>query len=58
MVEIKVENVDTLSLTAWTDAKGVILAAKDASKPDDLIALVQYKKYADSPPVTPIMTNK
>jgi hypothetical protein len=37
----------SLSLLAWTDAKGVILAAADASAPGLLVALVEHKKYPD-----------
>jgi hypothetical protein len=39
-------------LTVWADAKGVILAVEDASRPGDRIALVQYKNYANSSPAT------
>ncbi len=42
-----------LSLTVWTDAKGLILAVEEPSRPGELIALVQYKKYSNPPPVVP-----
>jgi hypothetical protein len=37
-----------LSLFAWTDANGAILAAADVSAPGTLIALVEHKKYPDN----------
>jgi len=51
-LEVKVAKGDPLSLKVWTDAKGVILAVEDASKPGDLIALLQYKSYSNPPPST------
>ena len=42
-----------VSLTVWTDATGLILAVEQASSPGDLIALMHYKKYSNSPPVAP-----
>jgi hypothetical protein len=57
-LEVKVANGDPLSLTVWTDAKGVILAVEDASSPGDLIALLQYKSYSNPPPSTSTPANK
>jgi hypothetical protein len=48
-LEVKFAKGDPISLTTWTDARGVILAVEDASTPGDLIALLQYKSYASSP---------
>jgi len=52
-LDIKARTGDSLSLTAWIDAKGVILAVADASRPDELTALVQYKNYANRPAALP-----
>jgi hypothetical protein len=57
-LEVNVANGDPLSLTVWTDAKGVILAVEDASSPGDLIALLQYKNYFNPPPATSTPANK
>jgi len=57
-LEVKVAKGDPLSLKVWTDAKGVILAVEDASKPGDLIALLQYKSYSNPPPSTSTPTDK
>ncbi len=57
-LESKGEKGDPLSLTAWTDANGVILAVADESKPNDVIALVQYKKYPSAAPSAPAQPAK
>jgi len=48
-LEVRVAKGDPLFLTVWTDAKGVILAVEDASRPGILIALVEYKNYSNRP---------
>lgn len=50
-LEVKFAKGDPLSLTVWMDAKRVILAVEDTSRPGDLIALLQYKSYSNSPPL-------
>lgn len=57
-LEVKFAKGDPLSLTVWTDAKGIILAVEDASSPGDLIALLQYKSYSNPPPSTAIPADK
>ncbi|MBI3662689.1 MAG: hypothetical protein HY234_06530 [Acidobacteria bacterium] len=57
-LEVKVAKGDPLSLTVWTDAKGVILAVEDANRPGDFIALVQYKNYSNPPPATSTPADK
>jgi hypothetical protein len=57
-LEVRVAKGDPLSLKVWTDAKGVILAVEDASRPGDLIALLQYKSYSNSPPSTATPADK
>jgi hypothetical protein len=57
-LEVKVAKGDPLSLKVWADAKGIILAVEDASKPGDLIALLQYKSYSNPPPSTSTPTDK
>jgi hypothetical protein len=57
-LEVKVAKGDPLSLVAWTDAKGVILAVEDANRSGDLIALVQYKSYSNPPFAAPTPADK
>jgi hypothetical protein len=48
-LEVRVAADDPLSLTVWTDARRVVLAVEDASVPGNIIALMQYKNYSNSP---------
>jgi hypothetical protein len=57
-LEVAVAKGDPLSLTTWTDAKGVMLAVEDASKPGDVIGLVQYKNYSNPSPAAATPADK
>jgi hypothetical protein len=57
-LDIKAGTGDPHSLTAWSDAKGVILAVAETGKPEDLIALVYYKNYSNPPPPPPSPADK
>lgn len=46
-LEIKGAKGDPLLLTAWTAARGLVLAVEDASTPGIRIALILYKNYAN-----------
>lgn len=48
-LEARDEKFDQVSLTAWADAAGVVLAVEDSARPGDLIALVEYKNYTNPP---------
>ncbi len=52
-LEITVTKGNPLSLNVWTDARGLIMAVEDANRPGDLIALIAYKNYSNSPAATP-----
>jgi hypothetical protein len=57
-LEVKAAKGDPLSLWVWIDAKGLILGVEDASKPGDLIALLQYKSYSNPPLSSSTPTDK
>jgi len=52
-IEIKPAKGAPVSLTVWTDARGLIMAVEDANQPGDLIALLAYKNYSNTPAATP-----
>ena len=53
-IEIKPEKRAPISLTEWTDAKGVILAVEDNAEPDIRMGLLQFKRYSTiTPPSAP-----
>ena len=52
-MEVRPETSSSITLTLWTDAKGTILAAQVPTRPDELIALVQYKNYSVPAPAAP-----
>jgi hypothetical protein len=52
-LEITVTKGNPLSLNVWTDARGLIMAVEDASNPGDLIALLAYKNYSNTPAAAP-----
>lgn len=52
-LEVSVTKGDPISLTVWTDARGLIMAVEDANRPGDVIALLAYKNYSNTAPATP-----
>lgn len=44
-IDLSVTKGDPISLTVWTDAKGVVVGVADSNTPDYLVALLEYKRY-------------